>query len=89
MIQSLLCERQLNLTSKPKSVSVINVTLPIASTGALSVTNLARFGLLDPMINNKADRRIFLAWMKRHFAGEVSGSDFLGIRIERFTLVGK
>jgi mannosyltransferase len=36
-----------------------------------------------------ADRGIFLAWMKRHFAEEVPGSDFLGIQIERFTLVGK
>ena len=39
--------------------------------------------------DNKADRRIFLAWMKRHFAGDVSGRRFLGIQIERFTLVGK
>jgi hypothetical protein len=33
--------------------------------------------------------QIFLAWMKRHLAEEVPGSDFLGIRIERFTLAGK
>jgi hypothetical protein len=38
---------------------------------------------------HNADRRIFQAWLKRHFTGEVTGSDFHGIRIERFTPLGK
>jgi uncharacterized membrane protein len=45
--------------------------------------------IVRPHDQHGAYRGIFLAWMKLHFAEEVPGSDFLGIRIERFTLVGK
>jgi hypothetical protein len=36
-----------------------------------------------------ADHRIFQAWMNRHFSSEVPGSDYSGIRIERFTPLAK